>query len=335
MGELSFTHGRARGTLPYRLLEIMLKYSIRRAFLIIPTLWAIVTVVFFLIRSVPGGPAVAALGSYASQEEIRALEHRMGLDKPIMLQYAIFLKNLCRGNLGKSLITHQSVAKEIAAAFPYTLDLTVSGMFLGIFMGVPIGIFAALKRNKLPDYIGRVFSLTGISMPEFYLGIILMYIFAVKLNIFPVVGGGDLGKLGSRLYHLVLPAFTLGIAMTAFVSRMTRSSMLNVLGEDYVRTARAKGVSESMTIYKHALKNALIPTTTVVGLYATVLMGGSVLTEIVFSRPGLGKMMVFAVKDRDYMTLQAVIVIFSAAVFFLNLVTDLLYALIDPRIEYH
>jgi ABC-type dipeptide/oligopeptide/nickel transport system permease component len=313
----------------------MLKYAIRRAFLIIPTLWAIVTVVFFLIRSVPGGPAVAALGTYASEQEIRALEHRMGLDKPILVQYAIFLKNLCHGNLGKSLITQQSVAKEIAQVFPYTLDLAVSGMFLGILMGVPIGIFTALKRNRLPDYIGRVFSLTGISMPEFYLGIILMYIFAVKLNIFPVVGGGDLGKLGSRVYHLVLPAFTLGIAMTAFVSRMTRSSMLNVLGEDYVRTARAKGVSERMTIYKHALKNALIPTTTVVGLYATVLMGGSVLTEIVFSRPGLGKMMVFAVKDRDYMTLQAVIVIFSAAVFFLNLVTDLLYALIDPRIEYH
>jgi len=278
---------------------------------------------------------MAALGTYASEEQIRALEHQMGLDQPVMLQYTTFLKNLCHGELGKSLITHQSVAKEIAKVFPYTFDLTVSGMFLGILMGVPLGILTAIKRNRLPDYLGRIFSLTGISVPEFYLGILLMYIFAVKLNMFPVVGAGDPGNLGERLYHLVLPAFTLGIAMTAFVSRMTRSSMLNVLGEDYVRTARAKGVSEGMTIYKHALRNALIPTTTVVGLYATVLMGGSVLTEIVFSRPGLGKMMVFAVKDRDYMTLQAVIVIFSAAVFFLNLVTDILYALIDPRIKYH
>ena len=278
---------------------------------------------------------MAALGTYATEEQIRVLEHQMGLDKPIVVQYVTFLADLCRGNLGKSLITQRPVVKEIAAAFPYTLDLTVSGMILGILMGVPIGIFTALRRNKLPDYVGRVFSLIGISMPEFYLGILLMYVFAVKLNLFPVIGGGDLRDLGSRVSHLVLPAFTLGIIMTAFISRMTRSSMLNVIGEDYVRTARAKGVSERMVIYKHALRNALIPTTTVIGLYATVLMGGSVLTEIVYSRAGLGKMMVFAVKDRDYMTLQTVIVIFSAAVFFLNLVTDLLYALIDPRIEYH
>jgi ABC-type dipeptide/oligopeptide/nickel transport system permease component len=312
----------------------MFQYAIRRTFLILPTLWAVVTVVFFLIRIVPGGPAVAALGTYASEEQIRTLEHQMGLDKPIMVQYATYLADLCRGNLGKSLITQRPVVKEIAQALPYTIDLTVAGMALGILMGVPIGIFTALRRNKLPDYIGRVFSLTGISMPEFYLGILLMYVFAVKLNLFPVIGGGDLSDWGSRLYHLVLPAFTLGIIMTSFISRMTRSSMLNVIGEDYVRTARAKGVSERMVVYKHALRNALIPTTTVIGLYAGILMGGSVLTEIVYSRPGLGKMMVFAVKDRDYMTLQTVIVIFSAAVFFLNLLTDILYSLIDPRIQY-
>jgi ABC-type dipeptide/oligopeptide/nickel transport system permease component len=312
----------------------MFQYAIRRTFLILPTLWAVVTVVFFLIRIVPGGPAVAALGTYASEEQIRALEHQMGLDKPIMLQYATYLADLCRGNLGKSLITQRPVVKEIAQALPYTIDLTVAGMVLGILMGVPIGIFTALKRNKAPDYLGRVASLVGISMPEFYLGILLMYVFAVKLNLFPVIGGGNLSDWDSRLYHLVLPAFTLGIIMTSFISRMTRSSMLNVIGEDYVRTARAKGVSEKMVVYKHALRNALIPTTTVIGLYAGILMGGSVLTEIVYSRPGLGKMMVFAVKDRDYMTLQTVIVIFSAAVFFLNLLTDILYSLIDPRIQY-
>ena len=303
--------------------------------MIVPTLWAVVTVVFFLIRSVPGGPALVALGAYASEEQIRALEHQMGLDRPLMVQYVTYLADLCRGDLGKSLITQRPVIKEITQALPYTIDLTVAGMLLGIVMGVPIGIFTALKRNRLPDYLGRIFSLTGISMPEFYLGILLMYVFAVKLNLFPVIGGGDLNDWGSRLYHLVLPAFTLGIIMTSFISRMTRSSMLNVIGEDYVRTARAKGVNERMVVYKHALRNALIPTTTVIGLYAGILMGGSVLTEIVYSRPGLGKMMVFAVKDRDYMTLQTVIVIFSAAVFLLNLLTDILYSLIDPRIEYH
>jgi ABC-type dipeptide/oligopeptide/nickel transport system permease component len=312
----------------------MFHYLIRRILLIVPTLWAVVTVVFFLIRIVPGGPAVAALGTYATEEQIRALEHQMGLDKPIMVQYGTFLTDLCRGDLGKSLITQRPVAKEIAQALPYTIDLTVAGMLLGILMGVPIGIFTALKRNELPDYLGRIISLMGISMPEFYLGILLMYFFGVKLNLFPVIGGGDLSDWGDRIYHLVLPALTLGIIMTAFISRMTRSSMLNVIGEDYVRTARAKGVSERMVIYKHALRNALIPTTTVIGLYAGILMGGSVLTEIVYSRPGLGKMMVFAVKDRDYMTLQTVIVIFSAAVFLLNLLTDVLYSLIDPRIKY-
>ncbi len=313
----------------------MLKYAIRRMILVLPTLWAVVTIVFFLIRIVPGGPAVAALGSYATEESIRQLEKQMGLDKPILVQYGNFLKDLCRGDFGKSLITNKPISQEISRALPYTLDLTIGGMIIGILFGIPTGILTALKRNRAPDYIGRILSLVGISMPEFYLGILLMYLLAIKLPLFPVLGGGDLSHLGSRLYHLVLPALTLGIIMTAFVSRMVRSSMLNVLGEDYVRTARAKGLRENSVIYKHALRNALIPTVTVIGIYMSILMGGSVLTEIIFSRPGLGKMMVFAVKDRDYIALQSVIIIFSAFVFLFNLITDLLYAVIDPRIEYH
>jgi len=312
----------------------MLKYTIRRMILVLPTLWAVVTFVFFLIRIVPGGPAVAALGSYATQESIRELEKKMGLDRPILVQYGTFLKDLCRGDLGKSLITNKPISAEIRKALPYTLDLTLGGMLIGIVFGVPIGIMTALKRNQAPDYIGRILSLVGISMPEFYLGILLMYFLAIKLDLFPVLGGGDMSKLGSRLYHLALPALTLGIIMTAFISRMVRSSMLNVLKEDYVRTARAKGLHEKVVVYKHALRNALIPTVTVIGIYMSILMGGSVLTEIIFSRPGLGKMMVFAVKDRDYIALQSVIIIFSAFVFLFNLLTDLLYSIIDPRIEY-
>jgi ABC-type dipeptide/oligopeptide/nickel transport system permease component len=313
----------------------MFKYAIRRMIYVLPTLWAVVTFVFFLIRIVPGGPAVAALGSYATEESIQELEKQMGLDKPILVQYGKFLKDLCQGDLGKSLITNKPISQEIARALPYTLDLAIGGMIIGILFGIPTGIITALKRNRSPDYIGRILSLIGISMPEFYLGILLMYIFAIKLQLFPVLGGGDLSHLGSRLYHLFLPALTLGIIMTAFISRMVRSSMLNVLGEDYVRTARAKGLHERKVIYKHALRNALIPTVTVIGIYMSILMGGSVLTEIIFSRPGLGKMMVFAVKDRDYIALQSVIIIFSAFVFLFNLITDLLYSLIDPRIEYH
>ena len=313
----------------------MLKYAVRRMIFVLPTLWAVVTFVFFLIRIVPGGPAVAALGSYATEESIRQLEKQMGLDKPILVQYGIFLKDLCRGDLGKSLITNKPISEEIARGLPYTLDLAVGGMIIGILFGIPTGILTALKRNRPADYIGRILSLVGISMPEFYLGILLMYLLAIKLPFFPVLGGGDLGNLGSRLYHLFLPALTLGIIMTAFISRMVRSSMLNVLNEDYVRTAKAKGLHERTVIYKHALRNALIPTVTVIGIYMSILMGGSVLTEIIFSRPGLGKMMVFAVKDRDYIALQSVIIIFSAFVFIFNLVTDLLYSIIDPRIEYH
>jgi len=312
----------------------MIKYTIRRMILVLPTLWAVVTFVFFLIRVVPGGPAVAALGSYATAESIRELEKKMGLDRPILIQYGSFLKDLCRGDLGRSLITNKPISSEIRKALPYTLDLTLGGMLIGIVLGVPIGIMTALKRNQAPDYIGRILSLVGISMPEFYLGILLMYLFAIKLNLFPVLGGGNFNVLSSRLYYLVLPAFTLGIIMTAFISRMVRSSMLNVLREDYVRTAKAKGLRERVVIYKHALRNALIPTVTVIGIYMSILMGGSVLTEIIFSRPGLGKMMVFAVKDRDYIALQSVIIVFSAFVFLFNLLTDILYSIIDPRIEY-
>ena len=313
----------------------MIKYAVRRIFFVLPTLWAVVTFVFIVIRLVPGGPAVAVLGTYATAESIRELEKEMGIDKPILVQYINFLGDLCKGDFGKSMITKRPVATDIAKALPYTIDLTLGGMLIGILLGVPIGIMTALKRNRFPDYAGRIISLIGISIPEFYLGIILMYVFAIQLDLFPVLGGGNFDDIWSRLYHLCLPALTLGLVMTAFISRMVRSSMLNVLKEDYVRTARAKGLREFIVVYKHALRNALIPTVTVIGIYASILMGGSVLTEIIYSRPGLGKMMVFAVKDRDYIMLQSVIIIFSGSVFLLNLLTDLIYSLVDPRIEYH
>ena len=184
----------------------MLKYAIRRMIFVLPTLWAVVTFVFFLIRIVPGGPAVAVLGSYATAESIRELEKQMGLDKPILVQYGNFLMDLCHGDLGKSLITKKSVSSQIVQALPYTLDLTLGGMLIGISLGVPIGILTALKRNRAPDYVGRILSLVGISMPEFYLGILLMYILGIKLDLFPVLGGGDLKNLASRLQHLFLPA---------------------------------------------------------------------------------------------------------------------------------
>ena len=312
----------------------MLTYTIRRILISIPILLAVVTIVFLLIRVAPGDPATAALGDYASKAAVEALRERMGLNDPLYVQYARFIWGLIKGDLGESLITGKSVASQIKYVLPYTLELTLAGIILGSIFGIPLGILTALKRNTSFDYIGRIFSLGGLSVPAFYLGIILLFIFAVKLDIFPVVGGGDLLDLEDNLRHLVLPALTLGLIMTAYVTRMTRSSILNVLNDDYIRTAKAKGLSKRVVIYKHALRNALIPILSVIGVYSIVLIGSSVMTEIVFSRPGLGKLMVGAMKQRDYITLQSVMVIYATFVVLINLVTDVIYGLIDPRIRY-
>jgi len=312
----------------------LLAYAIRRILISIPILLAVVTIVFLLIRVAPGDPATAALGDYASKSAVEALRERMGLNDPLYIQYVKFIYGLIKGDFGESLITSKSVASQIKYVLPYTLELTAAGIIIGAIFGIPLGILTALKRNTSIDYIGRIFSLGGLSVPAFYLGIILLFIFAVKLDIFPVVGGGDLSNFKDNLTHLVLPALTLGLIMTAYVTRMARSSILNVLNEDYIRTAKAKGLTRRVVIYKHALKNALIPILAVIGVYSIVLIGSSVMTEIVFSRPGLGKMMVGAMKQRDYITLQSILVIYATFVVIINLITDLAYGLIDPRIRY-
>ena len=283
----------------------------------------------------PGGPAVAVLGDYASKEAVEALEKEMGLDAPIWLQYLRFLGNLLRGDLGRSMVNSAPIGPKIARVLPYTLLLTLSGSLIGVIFGIPIGVLTAVKRNTYFDYIGRIFSLAGLSVPNFFLGILLMLVFSIKLNIFPVVGGGDLFNLYENFHHLFLPALTLGLLMTAYITRAARSSLLNVLKEDYVRTAKAKGLREKKVIFQHALRNALIPVVSFVGVYAIVLIGSSVLVEIVFSRPGLGKLMVGAIYQRDYMTLQSVMVVYSSLVVLINLLTDLSYGFIDPRIRYN
>ena len=312
----------------------MVKYAIRRILISIPILLTVVTLIFFLVRTMPGGPAMAVLGDYASKEAVEALEKEMGLDIPVWEQYLVFLKSLSRGDLGKSLITGMPIAPQVARVLPYTLELTISSALFGVVFGIPLGVFTALRRNRMFDYMGRTFSLAGISLPSFFLGILMMLVFSVKLDLFPVVGGGDIGDLADSLHHLFLPGLTLGLMMTAYITRTTRSSVLNVLREDYVRTARAKGLRERIVIYGHTLRNALLPVVSFVGVYTIVLIGSSVLVEIVFSRPGLGKMMVGAVEQRDYMTLQSVMVIYASLVVIINLLTDLSYGLIDPRIRY-
>lgn len=312
----------------------MLRYLATRLTLTIPTMLAVLTLVFFVVRVIPGDPATAALGDYASQEAVDAMRERMGLNAPLYVQYFRFLGDLLRGDLGTSLITGRPISEVVSQVLPYTLQLTLSAVLVGAMLGVPIGIFTAVKRNSLIDYLGRVFSLAGLSVPAFYLGILIMLLFAIELDLFPAVGGGDLHDLKDNLSHLVLPALTLGLIMTTSVTRLTRSAMLNVLSENYVRTARAKGLEERKVIIRHALRAALVPIVSIIGIWASSLIADSVLTETVFARPGLGKMLVGAIMQRDYTALQSIMVIYTLFVVIINLLTDLVYSMVDPRITH-
>lgn len=313
----------------------MLKYSVKRILLAFPTLLAVFTVIFLVVRVAPGDPATAALGDYASKEAVEALRQRMGLDKPLYVQYVDFVLNLARGDLGKSLITSEPVSSQIRFVLPHTVELAVAAILIGLVLGVPVGIITAVRRNTAIDYIGRVLSLAGLSFPAFYLGILLLFFFSVKVSLFPTIGAGDFSSPLKNLHHLALPALSLGLIETAYVGRMTRSIMINVLNEDYVRTARAKGLAEWLVLFSHAFRSALIPIVSLVGIFAISLIGSSVLTEIVFSRPGLGKLMVGAIKQRDYTVVQSIMVIYAVIIVAINLITDLVYGLVDPRVRYN
>lgn len=300
----------------------------------IPTLLVVLSLVFLLVRVAPGDPATAVLGQQASREAIENLRTKMGLDKSLWQQYVEYLSGLLHGDLGKSLISQKPIGGQVAYALPFTLELTITGVLLGSILGVPLGILTAVHRNTIVDYLGRILSLAGLSIPAFYLGILLMLLFSIQLNLLPTVGGGQQRNVLDLLYHLVLPGLTLGLIMTAYVTRMTRSSILNILRQDYVSTARSKGLKERAVIYRHVLKNAMVPILSVLGVYSIVLIGSSVMTEIVFSRPGLGKLMVMAMKQRDYLALQSLLTIYAALVLAINLMTDLSYGIIDPRVRY-
>jgi ABC-type dipeptide/oligopeptide/nickel transport system permease component len=310
----------------------VLRYVVKRLVLSIPVFLGVVTIVFLVVRVIPGDPAVAALGDYASQEAVDALRRRMGLDQPLGVQYGRFLGDLLTGDLGRSMITGASVREQVAHALPYTLELTLVAILIGGSLGIPVGVYTAIRRNRLADYVGRVLSLAGLSVPAFYLGIILALLLALRLGWLPAVGGGEPGDGMDQLRHLVLPAVTLGLVMTASVARLARSAMLNVLRQDYVRTARAKGLREQAVHLRHALRSALLPIVSITGLWAVSLIGDAVTVEVVFARPGLGKLMVGAILQRDYTALQSVMVVYTAFVVGINLATDLVYGWVDPRI---
>jgi glutathione transport system permease protein len=310
----------------------MIAFLIRRAAFGVATLFAVLTLVFVIVRILPGDPAQLILGDQASREAIEALHARLGLDQPIPLQYLSFLANALRGDWGVSMVTGQPVLAEVLNVLPWTIDLTLVSLALGVALGVPLGVWAAVRRNRFVDYAVRMGSLAGLSFPAFVSAILLLFLFAIELHWFPVISART-GSLQAWTQSITLPAISLGLNSAAYITRVTRSAMLEVLSEDYVRTARAKGSPERIVVWRHALRNALIPIITVAGLYMSTLIGNSVLTEIVFSRPGLGKLLVGALSQRDYTMLQGMMVIYTLAVVVVNLLSDLAYGFVDPRVK--
>ncbi|CAK7255143.1 Di/tripeptide transport system permease protein DppB [Shinella sp. WSC3-e] len=311
---------------------IMLSFLIRRIALALTTGFVVLTLVFVVVRILPGDPAQVILGDMASEESLTALRQRLGLDRSLPAQYLDFVGGALSGDWGESMVTGRPVVTEIMTVLPWTIELTVVSLLLGTAVGVPLGVWAAVNRNRAVDYAVRVVSLLGLSFPAFVSAVILLLAFAIQLRWFPVISARS-GSVGAWFQSITLPALNLGLIMAAYITRVTRSAMLEVLSEDYVRTARAKGVPWPAVVRRHALRNALLPIITVVGLFLGIQIGNSVLTEIVFNRPGLGKLIVGALNQRDYTMLQGMMVIYTLIVVFVNMLTDIAYGLADPRVK--
>ena len=298
---------------------------------VVPTVLLVLTLVFIALRLLPGDPAAVALGDYATPEQLKLFREQMGLNLPLWHQYVDFVWNMLTLDFGQSLVDRTSVLQVIAVNLPYTIELTLVATAMGLLFGIPLGVLAAVHRGKLPDAGVRGFSLIGYAIPDFYLGALFLIVFALNLGWFPINGGGT-GFL-DRMYHVFLPAVTLAMVKTAFLARLTRTSLLEVLGKDYVRTARAKGARESRVIYRHALRNALLPVTSGLGLSLLATLSGSVAIELVFNRPGIGEVLISAIAKRDYPVVQGGVVVFAAFVVLINLLVDLAYVIVDPRIR--
>jgi glutathione transport system permease protein len=310
----------------------MTAFLVRRLALALVTGFAVLTLVFVLVRIVPGDPAQVILGDLASQEAMTVIRERLGLNKSLSAQYLEFMTGAVRGDWGNSMVTGRPVIEEIVKVLPWTIELTLVSLLIGTIIGLPLGVWSSVRRNRMPDYVTRIVSLFGLSFPPFVLAVILLLAFAIALPLFPVISART-GSFEAWFGSMALPAANLGLIMAAYITRVSRSAMLEVLSEDYVRTARAKGVPPHVVIWRHALRNALIPVITVVGLYLGILIGNSVMTEIVFSRPGLGKLIVGALNQRDYTMLQGMMVIYTLIVVGVNVLTDLAYGLVDPRVK--
>jgi len=310
-------------------------YIVRRLIQSAVLVFLVASFMAIFIQLLPGDPAYTILGDKASPERAAAVRKQLGLDRPIYVQYADWIGNVARGNFGNSLISDRPILNDLAKRLPRTIELIVASMILAIVVGIPLGVIAANYRNQMPDILVSIISLLGVSTPVFVSGTLLLLVFGVRWQILPATGYVSITEnpLG-HLEHLLMPAVTLALLEAAVILRMTRSSLLEVLSEDYVRTARAKGLGQRIVLYQHALRNALIPVVTIIGIQAGTLLGGTVIVEYIFNWPGVSTYLLAAINQRDYPVIQAIILIIATLFVLLNLVTDLVYAAIDPRIKY-
>ncbi|HWD11821.1 ABC transporter permease [Pseudochrobactrum sp. sp1633] len=313
----------------------MIRYIIQRLIGMIVVMFLVVTIVFVIVRVTPGDPAAVMLGPEATQADIETLRTKLGLDRSLPVQYGYYLLQLLRGDLGQSIFLDQPVAHALAERAEPTFFLTLFSILIASAIALPVGIYAAVKRGSFFDQTATAVAMFAASIPSFWLGLLLMQVFAVRYGLFPVSGyGGPDTSFGQRMMHLVLPSFALGIVSSALIMRFTRASMLDVLGDDYVRTAKAKGLNGRRVVMKHAFKNALIPILTVIGLTAAVLISGAVVTETVFGLPGVGNLVVSAVMRRDYPVIQGALLVIAALYVLINFAIDMLYLAVDPRVRY-
>ena len=304
----------------------MLRYITKRIVEVIPTLIIVVTFVFFFVRMIPGDPAQMVAGAQATQEDIEVIREELGLNESIPTQYVNYVTGLFKGDLGTSLRTKRPVTTEVSNRYANTVKLTLVSLLWSSIVGILLGVWSGKNRSKWQDYTGMTLAVSGISLPSFWIGFMLIIVFGVNLKWFPTTGADSLKSL-------VLPAITLGTSVAAVVARFTRSSLIEVLKEDYIRTARAKGIKEKIVVWKHAFRNSMISVVTVIGLQFGFLLGGSVITESVFAYPGLGSLLIESVNYRDYPAIQSLILIFSLHFIVINLLVDILYAMLNPEIQ--
>lgn len=305
----------------------MISYMVRRLILAIPVVLGVVFLVLLIMEFIPGDPVEMMLGEFATEATVNSLRRDLGLDQPVHIRYLLYLRQIMQGDLGRSLMQRRPVVDEIAATWPATLELSIAAFFISVLIGIPAGVISGTRRYSWYDNVSRLLSLLGLSMPVFWTGILLIILFSLNLRLLPIGGRGTWS-------HLILPAITLALPSVALLARMTRSTLLEVLNEDYVRTARAKGLNERIVIYKHSLRNAMIPILTAAGLQVGIMMGGAILTETVFSWPGLGRLMLRAIFNRDFILLQGAVLVFALAFVLINLMVDISYVFLDPRIKY-